>query len=110
MIGGFTAFKWQQNNNYISVVNDEKNHFIFSLTNNDKFTITKNHQYGIYGYGSNDLGASFGGGHDFTIGDKANINNKSYANICHTYTNAKYTYNDSNSQMKFSGGKNFKVK
>lgn len=72
MIGGFTSFKWQKKSQWISAVNDEKNHFLFSLNNQDKFPITKNAQFCIYGYTSNDHGPIFGGDNDFRICDKAN--------------------------------------
>ena len=72
VIGGFTKFKWVKNNEYVSAVNDEKNHFLFSLTNNDKFTITKNAQYCIRTYNDSTNGPSFGGNHDLYIANKAN--------------------------------------
>ena len=60
VIGGFTTFKWVRNGQYQSAVNDEKNNFLFSLTNNDKLTITKNPPYSIVGYINDSYGPSFG--------------------------------------------------
>ncbi len=65
VIGGFTSFKWVRNNKWISAVNDIKNHFLFSLTNNDIFTITQNAQYCIFGYTGNNYGPRFGNNYDF---------------------------------------------
>jgi hypothetical protein len=90
---------------------NSNDHFVFSLTNNDKFLITKNQTYCICLYMDKDkYGPAFGGGHDFHIHSKANENNSSYTNINYTYTNTNYTHGDSNSQIKFAGGYNFKVK
>ena len=110
VIGGFTTFKWVRNDQYQSAVNDEKNHFLFSLTNNDKLTIRKNAQYSIVGYTSDSYGPSFGYGNDLRICSNANKNNSSYANIGFTYTNPKYTYEDTNSHINFAGAYKFKIK
>ena len=73
VIGGFTTFKWVKNNDqWVSAVNDEKSNFLFSLTNNDKFTITQNAQYCIQTYNNDNNGPSFGGGHDLHVYNKAN--------------------------------------
>ncbi len=37
-------------------------------------------------------GPTFGAGFDIYICDNGNMNKDSYANICHTYSNNKYTY------------------
>ena len=72
VIGGFTTFKWVRNDQWVSAVNDEKNHFLFSLTNNDKFTITQNSQNCIYASSNSNSGPGFGGNYDLYIHNKAN--------------------------------------
>ena len=53
----------------------------------------------------------FGGGkHDFVISDCANANNYSSANVCSSYYNKSYKYDQDRSNDKFSGGKYFVVK
>ncbi len=113
MIGGFTSFSWSKaQDSWQTVVAEttDKSHFLFSLTNNDKLPITKNHAYCIYKNSDNTWGPLFGGGNDLKIYDKANLNSDSYANVGHTYTNENYTYNDNASRIKFSGAINFKIK
>ncbi len=111
VVGGFTSLKWLRNNQYLSAVNDIKNNFLFSFTNNDIFTmIAKNAQNCIHSYVDNSYGPCFGGGHDLCIYNKANYNNTSYANIGSTYTNLKYVCGDTNSRINFTGGYNFKIK
>ncbi len=110
VIGGFTSFKWVRNDQWLSAINDEKNHFLFSLTNNDKLKITKNAENCIFGYTNTNKGPGFGGYHDLMIFDKANIDSSSYASPGYTYSNSKYVFNEKNSVINFSGAKNFKVK
>ncbi len=43
---------------------------------------------------SNNYGPVFGGGCDIVICDNSNINSNNWANICHTYLNSKYVYNN----------------
>ena len=64
--------------------------FVFSLTTGDKFT-DSNTGNSIYHHQS--YGPTFGGGNDIYISDRADKNNSSYGNICHTYKNINYTYN-----------------
>ena len=44
VIGGYTSFSWYKDttNHYVSSRKNSNDHFIFSLTNNDKFIITQN--------------------------------------------------------------------
>ena len=72
VIGGFTTFKWVKNDQYVSAVNEEKNHFLFSLTNNDKFVIINNAHNCIKSYSNSERGPGFGGNHDLYIHNKAN--------------------------------------
>ena len=73
VIGGFTSFKWYKpaSNQYVPAEINSPEHFMFSLTNNHKFTITQNPQNCIYLYSNDDYGPRFGGG-DFYIYNKAN--------------------------------------
>ena len=89
---------------------NSKEHFIFSLTNNDKFTITKNQQNCVYLDSGNEYGPFFGGGYDMRVCDKANENQNSSVNMNSTFTNANYTYNSTSSKEKFAGGAKFKIK
>ncbi len=41
-------------------------------------------------YHRSDCGPTFGGGNDIYICDNSNMNNYSYADICHTYINSNY--------------------
>jgi hypothetical protein len=43
-------------------------------------------------YHKNTYGPTFGGGHDIHICNQANQSNGSYANICYTYINGNYSY------------------
>ncbi len=72
VIGGFTSFKWVRNNQQLSVINDEKNHFLFSLTNNDKFALTNNPQLCIKTHKYDTDDPAFGGYHDLYIANKGN--------------------------------------
>jgi hypothetical protein len=47
------------------------------------------------------------GERDLVIYNDANLNKTSYANIGKSYINNNYTFNDANSQIKFSGDRNF---
>ena len=109
LIGGFTAFAWKSgvNGNVPGTVNSP-DHFVFSLTNNHKFTLTQNPQCCLSFDDS--YGPIFGDGHDFCIQDKANENNISYTIIGKSYTNPNYTQGDSKSDERFGGGENFKIK
>ena len=84
---------------WLSANGNLKDHFIFSLTNNDKFTLSypgdncilEQDRFWSYSYGP-----VFGLGHDLRIFDKANEYNQSCANPGRTYKNPKYKCNDEN--------------
>ncbi len=61
-IGGFTPLKWSSQN--VWTAENSKESFIFSLTQNDKFTLQKP-ENAIYNGQS--YGPTFGGGHDLYI-------------------------------------------
>jgi hypothetical protein len=68
-IGGFTPLKWSSSQNGKWTADNSKESFIFSLSNNDKFTLQKP-EGAIRNYQSH--GPTFGSGHDFRVCDKAN--------------------------------------
>ncbi len=109
-IGGFTPLKWSSPKDYECVPDNSKESFIFSLTHNDKFILT---EPGKAIYNHQNYGPRFGHGRDLAVRDKANENNKSYANICTSYENDKYRNYEKGSWERFSGSKEsykFRVK
>ncbi len=114
IIGGFTSFVWFKTKvaHYVSSAANSPDHFMFSLTNNHKLSITQNVTYCIYQESddTNALRFGAGNGHDLIISNKANENSNSYANPGSTYTNGNYTVNDNASHIRFGGAKNFKIK
>lgn len=112
IIGGFTSHNWHKpaSGQWVPAENNSDQHFMFSLTNNDKFVITQNPQCCIYLTNDDSYGPVFGAGHDLRIYNKANENTNSYANINQTYTNGKYTCNDTASHVRFAGAYEFRVK
>jgi hypothetical protein len=112
VIGGYTLYAWHTDTaeHYISARTNSNDHFIFSLTNNDKFMITQNEAKCIRIFNNNTYGPMFGGGTDLFIYDKANQNSSSGNAFCFTYTNANYKYNESASYTKFSGASTYKIK
>ncbi len=68
-IGGFTPLKWKSTTSGSYCTDNSKESFIFSLTHNDKFTLTLP-EYAIFN--RQDYGPAFGGGHDLIIYDKSN--------------------------------------
>jgi hypothetical protein len=61
------------------------------LTHKDKFILDEE-RTAIYNRDS--IGPAFGGGKDFVIHDKADKKEDSYANICSSYVNRNYSYNE----------------
>lgn len=108
-IGGYTPLKWK--NSLGNYENDSSGKsFIFSLTNNHKFTLTTA-QYAIYNSSTN--GPVFGGGNDICICDKSNTSKASYANPGHSYSHPEYKSGDQATYTKLSGavsGSTFLVK
>ena len=84
VIGGYTPLVWNTNNT--THLKDESGRsFIFSLTNNHKFTLDKS-KTAIRSSPSH--GPIFGGdGPDFYIENSANTTNNSYAQINKCYVN-----------------------
>ena len=83
--------------------------FIFSLTSNDNFALTKKDDAVFH---NSNYGPLFGGGSDLSIWNKSNVNN-SYANINHTYKNSKYQKGNKDTWLRFHGDSssyNFKTK
>ncbi len=112
VVGGYTSFSWYKDttNHYVSSRKNSNDHFIFSLTNNDKFIITQNEANCIQIPSSGSYGPMFGGGSDLHISDKANQNSSSGGSIGGTYTNSNYKQSDSDSYTKFAGAQKYKVK
>jgi hypothetical protein len=97
IIGGFTSYGWRRStiksNEYVKGDINSENHFIFSLSNNDKFLLTKNAGNCIFYRFNDDWGPCFGCGFDLGLYDKANENNNSCAVIGISYTNENYELN-----------------
>ena len=112
IIGGFTSFVWFKTKtaHWVSSAENSPDHFLFSLTNNHKLSITQNATTCIYQEPDDSIALRFGGGNDLIIWNKANENSNSYANPGSTYTNGNYTLNDNASHIRFGGAKNFKIK
>ncbi len=74
VIGGFTSFVWfkTKNAHYVSSANNSPDHFMFSLTHNDKLLLTQNCANCIYQESCFTYAIRFGGGHDLIISNKAN--------------------------------------
>jgi hypothetical protein len=110
-IGGFNVPKWSNPHFSESAADNSKESFIFSLSHNDKFTLQKPEQAILNG---SSYGPRFGAGADLDICEWANSSNKSSANICWSYHNEKYKYNDKLSLERFhgdtTGSANFKIK
>ncbi len=83
MIGGYTPLVWNTNNQ-AKLKDESGSSFIFSLTNNHKFTLDKS-KTAIWSYPSH--GPRFGDGSpDLFINNSANANNQ-YAQINQCYVN-----------------------
>ena len=84
MIGGYTPFVWNTKNG--AYLKDESgSSFIFSLTNNHKFTLDKS-KYATYTHHTN--GPTFGNDlPDFYISNYANTTNNQYAKLNRSYVN-----------------------
>ena len=99
-IGGFTPCAWDSPEDNGYGADNLKESFIFSLTNNDKFTL------GIREYAvlnGRAWGPTFGIGFDLHVCDKADSQNNSYAKVCRIYDNNNYIYNDVESWKRFTG-------
>jgi hypothetical protein len=68
-IGGFTPLKWSSHQNGQYLTDDSKGSFIFSLTQNDKFTLK---EPGKAIKIDKDWGPIFGSGRDLAVSSKAN--------------------------------------
>lgn len=100
-IGGYTPLKWDSKTGWLD--DQSMKSFVFSLTEGDKFKLIS----GDYAIGFNSgFGPLFGCGHDLCIGDKANKQVSSHANINLTYKNEKYLFGDKKSWKRFHGNGN----
>ncbi len=99
-IGGFTPLKWSNPQKAEYAADNSKESFIFSLSNNDKFSLQKPENAILNAQG---FGPIFGGGGDLRVCDKANSLNGNYTNICFSYRNEKYKFNDKASLERFNG-------
>ena len=99
---------WNKTNKLIK--DESGSSFIFSLTNNHKFTLDKSKD-AIHAHTS--LGPAFGGsGPDFYLSEFANNNDSSCTMINKSYFNENYTVGNKDSYMKFNGNpdKHYKAK
>ncbi len=104
VIGGYTPLPWDKTKS--GYINDESGtSFIFSLTNNHKFTLDKS-KSAISQYFNH--GPIFGTGNpDFGIIGSSNSNiSDSWAIINQSYSNSNYTAGNGDSYMKFTGNPN----
>ena len=86
IIGGYTPLVWGKSNNYLRDESGES--FIFSLTNNHKFTVDKSN-VAIYQHISE--GPYFGDSHpDLYISSNANTCARSWSKINRSYSNENY--------------------
>jgi hypothetical protein len=74
VIGGFTSFVWFKTKtaHWVSSAANSPDHFLFSLTNNHKLSITQNVGNCIYQEPDDSAALRFGGAHDLIIYNKAN--------------------------------------
>ncbi len=74
VIGGFTSFVWFKTkvHHWVSAANNSPDHFLFSLTHNDKLLLTQNCANCILQESSDSAALRFGGAHDLIIYNKAN--------------------------------------
>ena len=104
VIGGYTPLCWRRTGRQEYYGEHNKEIFVFSLTNNDKFFL----QYNCYAMKSAPgLGPTFGNtsGLDLTICDKANTVRNSGANVNSAFRNDKYVKGNPFYWEKFSGSK-----
>lgn len=109
-IGGYIPMKWElQNiNQNVSVADNSRKSFLFSLTNNDKVELTASDNAIHYSY---NYGPCFGGKNticDLKIANNANINN-SYCKIGSNYTHPRYTGAQSSKEFTGSANNDFKI-
>jgi hypothetical protein len=86
IIGGFTPVPWKKYYSDTYIKDESGQSFVFSLSNNDKFTL-QNTNYALRYY--QDYGPMFGNGNgtDFSILNSANTDKKSICNINNGYYN-----------------------
>jgi hypothetical protein len=86
-IGGFTPCAWDSPQYSEYEADNLKESFIFSLTNNDKFTLRTQERAAFH---CSIYGPTFGLGFDLHVCDKADSQNNSSAKVCRIYNNDDY--------------------
>ena len=98
IFGGYAQDNWNSSGNWLN----NASNFIFSVTNNKKYTKNNADSNGIYGHNSYFI---FGGGHDIILYDGYCSSNTNYTNL-----SSYKPGNGMQSQHELNGGiKNFKV-
>ena len=105
VFGGYTEQTWNHTGDYKT----DPNSFIFSLINqlNKPIKMKWSLNYAIYCHSS--YGPTFGGGHDFYIAGKSNLNATSYSNLVHSYTHPDYAYGSNEAKSFLAGSYNFQL-
>jgi len=98
MFGGFAARSWTSKNSYVS----SSTSFLFQIRPAMKLFGLNGKQYQHAQFVGEDVGPTFGGGHDLRIASGAMSNTNSYVN--------KHTYHASSLFELNDGTRNFKVK
>lgn len=105
IFGGYTDADWSGNG-----WKSDTNAFLFSFINKDntpfRMNCTKTDN-AIYSYPS--FGPVFGLGVDLFIGDKSNLNSKSYSNLGSSYSHPIYKYDSNEAKQFLAGTENFTV-
>jgi hypothetical protein len=81
VIGGYTPLVWNTNNQ-AKLKDESGSSFIFSLTNNHKFTFDKSKD-ATYPYHT--IGPTFGNGHNINVSDNSNANTSSSVQSNYAY-------------------------
>jgi hypothetical protein len=105
VFGGYTEQTWNHANNYKA----DPNAFIFSLINklNKPIKMKWSKSVGICCRRS--YGPTFGGGHDFYIAGKSNLNATSYSNLGYSYVHPDYANGSDEAKSFLAGSYNFQV-
>jgi hypothetical protein len=112
LIGGYTPLVWNKSQSG-PIIDQYGTSFIFSLTNNHKFTLDRNKtaitQYSNHGpmFGTNNPDFGIRGNSDSIFLDPPRGQmNLSWGLINQSYSNSNYTLNNGDSYMKFNGNTN----
>jgi BTB/POZ domain-containing protein KCTD9 len=116
IFGGYTEQTWNFNDSYSEQTRKntgdykaDPNSFIFSLINklNEPIKIKWPKNNGISCQTA--YGPIFGGGYDFHITEKSNINTSSNSNLGHSYTHPDYRFETNEAKTFLAGSYNFQV-